>query len=45
VIAAEKPAVGHDLAGIPHDWKNVLAVADAVQRSLDSRQAVSLEGR
>ena len=44
VIAVEKPAVGHDLAGIPQDWKNVLAVADAVQRSLDSRQAVSLEG-
>jgi predicted dehydrogenase len=44
VIAAEKPAGGHDLAGIPQDWKNVLAVADAVQRSLDSRQAVSLEG-
>jgi len=44
VIAVEKPAVGHDLAGIPQDWKNVLAVADAVQRSLDSQQAVPLGG-
>jgi hypothetical protein len=44
VIAAEKPAGGHDHAGITQDWKNVLAVADAVQRSLASRQAVSLEG-
>ena len=44
VIAGEKPAGGQDLTGIPQDWKNVLAVADAVQRSLDSRQAVSLEG-
>ncbi|MFN0021982.1 MAG: hypothetical protein ACKVP0_27355 [Pirellulaceae bacterium] len=44
VIAAEKPAGGDDLRGTTQDWKNVMAVADAVQRSLDSRQSVSLEG-
>jgi predicted dehydrogenase len=45
VIAGEKPAGGQDIEGITQDWKNVLTVAAAVQRSLDSRQAVSLEGR
>jgi predicted dehydrogenase len=44
VLAAEMPASGDAVAGIPQDWKNVLAIADAAQRSLDLRQAVSLEG-
>ena len=44
VMAQETPASG-DHAGMTQNWENVLAIADAVQRSLDSRQAVSLEGR
>ncbi|MBC7854075.1 MAG: hypothetical protein IAF94_11615 [Pirellulaceae bacterium] len=40
-VAMSKPT--HE--AVPQDWDNVLAVADAVNRSLKSRQAVSLEGR
>ena len=45
VIAQEGMASDRDLAVVTKDWENVLAVAAAVQRSLDSRKAISLEGR
>jgi predicted dehydrogenase len=34
----------HELSGMTQDWKAVLAVAEAVKRSLTTQQAVSLEG-
>jgi predicted dehydrogenase len=36
---------GRDLSGSVAAWRDVLAVAGAVRRSLDSRRAVPLEGR
>jgi predicted dehydrogenase len=45
VLAQESVAEEHGPSVMTKDWEQVLAVADAVQRSLQSRQAVSLEGR
>jgi predicted dehydrogenase len=45
VVAQETVAGEQDSSDMTKDWEEVLAVAAAVQRSLDSRQAVSLEGR
>ncbi len=36
---------GRDLSASVTDWQHVLSLADAVSRSLASRQAVALEGR
>ena len=44
VMAQEILASGHDVAGMITDWDGVLHVAAAVLLSLQSRQAVSLEG-
>jgi predicted dehydrogenase len=44
VVAQEFMTSVPGCASIPQDWANILAVADAVHRSLASRQAVSLEG-
>jgi predicted dehydrogenase len=45
IFAAEKLAADGGLVHPPQDWKPVLAVAEAVKKSLQSGQAVSLEGR
>ncbi len=46
VLAQEAMTDKHDSSGMMSmDWDRVLAVAAAVQQSLQSRQAVSLEGR
>lgn len=47
VIANEKAskASEHHLAGMTQDWETVLAVAEAVKRSLATQQAVAMEGR
>ncbi|MGI8977993.1 MAG: Gfo/Idh/MocA family protein [Pirellulaceae bacterium] len=45
VMAKEGAASGHGFADMTADWDKALAVADAVQQSLQTRQAVSLEGR
>ena len=45
VMAQEILASGHDVAGMITDWDGVLHMAAAVLLSLQSRQAVSLEGR
>lgn len=45
LVAEEKPREEAGLVQMPQDWKPALAVAEAVKRSLASRQAVTLEGR
>ena len=44
VLAEETPGRKHEFVHMTQVWEHVLSVAAAVQRSLDSRQAVSLEG-
>jgi hypothetical protein len=38
-------AAGRDTSGTVTAWQRVWAVVDAVQRSLEARQAIALEGR
>ena len=45
VLAEEKPTSEHEPADRATNWDQTLAVAAAVQQSLQSRQAVSWEGR
>ena len=45
VMAHETLSGEPEPSDMTNNWEQVLAVADAVQRSIEARQAVSLEGR